>query len=1247
MMDWRDMRAVAMAWLVALNVLAAVGQAAETGEAQWIWAPAELKAGTVYFRKDFSVTDPEVGVAEITADSQYEVYLNGAKIGANNGWNTLERYDLTPRLVNGRNVLAVKVVNGDGGPAGLVAHVTARAAGGTDVAYSTDASWKLSAKESPGWEKPRFDDRKWMPAVSLGELNVAAPWGDKVRKADGGASGRFTVRPEFRVERVIAPMHTGSLAAMTFNERGEILAARERGPILLITDANADGLVETTEVFSEQVTGCQGLLALNGNVYAVGDGPQGAGFYLLPDANDDRRADGAQLLMKFQGNMGEHGPHAPALGPDGRIYLIIGNHAMADVRLLKPSSPYRYFYEGDLALQRHEDPTSQGQGIKAPGGTIVRTTLDGSDLEVYCGGLRNAYDLAFNRQGDLFTFDSDMERDIGLPWYRPTRVCFCVPGGEYGWRSGAANWPSYYFDALPPTLECGRGSPTGVEFYNHYRFPERYRNAMFAGDWSRGRIVAIHLKPSGAHYLAEEEVFLEGKPLNVTDLAVGPDGWLYFTTGGRGTEGGVYRVVSLNPAAPPRIEPGVMQAIYQPQLQSAWARNAVAGIKERVGAPWDAQLVAIAATPSRKPFERTRALELMELVGPPHTVELLVKLTADSNAEVRAKAAAYLGKTSNGAADARLVELLNDSDALVRRKACDALVARNGQVDVKLMLPLLADRDRSVRWAAGRLLERQPLPQWQNAVLEAKEPRVFVEGSICVLRATPSAAVSTLVLMRVAEWLKQPLNDPDFLDLLRLTEVALHRTGARREQAPELAALLNAEYPTLDPTLNRELIRLLGYLQEPTLAARALEHLKSNAPLEDRLQTALMAASAAGTWTPADRRALLEFLEAARQKPAGESYEGYIDNITRELVTKLPPEARAAILEHATATPSAALHALRGVGVPDEKLTAQIIQLDEALAKLSGNDAVPRLRTGITATLSISKSPAAMEYLRKLFERDPDRRAITAMGLAEQPDGENWPLLVQALNVAEGDPARYLLEKLTQTSRKPEQPEPLRQVILCGLRLGEQGGKLAIPLLVHWSGTSASAPNDPWPTALAKWQQWFREKYPEALDPSLPTAAEGSKWTQEELLEFLASDEARHADAQRGAAVFEKATCIKCHRFGDRGEGIGPDLSTVSQRFQKKELLESVLFPSHVISDQYAAKTVQTKDGLSYTGIVAAQGDDSIVVLDSQARKSVIPKNQIEATTPARLSAMPEGLFNTLSREEIADLFAYLSGPAK
>jgi len=126
--------------------------------------------------------------------------------------------------------------------------------------------------------------------------------------------------------------------------------------------------------------------------------------------------------------------------------------------------------------------------------------------------------------------------------------------------------------------------------------------------------------------------------------------------------------------------------------------------------------------------------------------------------------------------------------------------------------------------------------------------------------------------------------------------------------------------------------------------------------------------------------------------------------------------------------------------------------------------------------------------------------------------------------------------------------------------------------------------------------------------------------------------------------VFEKSQCVKCHRYGTRGEGIGPDLSNVSSRFQRKEILESVIFPSQVISDQFAAKTVVTKDGKTYTGLVGPTGD-GVVVLQASAEKVALAQTDIEEIVPSKTSAMPDGLFNTLTLAEIADLFAYLAKP--
>ena len=89
-----------------------------------------------------------------------------------------------------------------------------------------------------------------------------------------------------------------------------------------------------------------------------------------------------------------------------------------------------------------------------------------------------------------------------MPWYRPTRLNHVIPGAEFGWRSGWAKWPDYFADSLPPVVELGRGSPAGIEVYNHFMFPQRYHNALFVCDWSRGRILAIRTKPHGATYKA-------------------------------------------------------------------------------------------------------------------------------------------------------------------------------------------------------------------------------------------------------------------------------------------------------------------------------------------------------------------------------------------------------------------------------------------------------------------------------------------------------------------------------------------------------------------------------------------------------------------------------------------------------------------------------------------------------------------------------------------------------------------------
>ena len=871
----------------------------DAGEPQWIWSADQPKdqvpAGVWYFRKVFDLANAEQSQVQITCDDHYDLFVNGRLVGSGSEWKKLQTYNIQRFVQAGTNAIAVRAENKTPGSAGLIVRVIVKSKGSTDVSHSTDGTWKTSSQETVGWEKLNFDDSAWNFAQSYGEFGQATPWTNQVVAADGGQVARFTIAPEFRVERVLGNDKTGSLIAMSFNEFGDILMSQEQGPLLIVTDTDRDGIPETIETYCDEIKTSQGILALNGAVFVMGAGPEGSGLYRLSDDDHDRRAESVKLLLKFKGEMHEHGPHAVVLGPDGLLYAIIGNHTNCE-KPSDPNSPHHHWYEGDLVQPRYEDAGGHAVGIKAPGGVVLRTDTEGSFVQTFAGGFRNAYDIAFNRQGDLFTFDSDMEWDEGLPWYKPTRINHVTAGGEFGWRSGWATWPEYFYDTLPATLNVGRGSPTGVVVYNHYMMPARYHNALFACDWAQGRILAVKTTPAGGTYEAKSEVFLEGRPLNVTDIEVGPDGWLYFCTGGRGTDGGVYRVVWTGRVPPRPNTPGAIEAVYQPQLDSAWARQKVATIQQKLGPQWDQQLIGVAENLKNKPEDRVRALDLMQLFGPFPTTELLAKLSHDRSPEVRAKVAYLMGLHVDDKTAAALVALLKDGDPTVVRVACEAIVRSGGAAPVPALLPLLASPNRYVAMAASRALERLPRDEWKQQILASRDVRVFLVGSAALLALDNNKDLARTVCEHASDWMKGYLSDANFIDLLRLMQIAMHRGDLKLADATELAVQLEKEYPSKDARINRELLRLLVHLQQSEIIPRLIAELKTDAPLVERLHAAMHARFLDSGWTTDQKLELLEFYEHSRDLPGGHSYPLYFDNFGRDFLVKFSDAERRRLL---------------------------------------------------------------------------------------------------------------------------------------------------------------------------------------------------------------------------------------------------------------------------------------------------------------------------------------------------------------
>lgn len=321
---------------------------------------------------------------------------------------------------------------------------------------------------------------------------------------------------------------------------------------------DAQGHIAQWDKVPAPVGDAMGMLWAFDSLYVSGDGPEGRGIYRLKDSKGADALDSWTLFKKVPGGNGEHGAHALVLSPDGKsIYIVHGNSTPL-VEGTSTDSPYRNYAEDDL-LQRIKDPVATFfDKVHSPYGYILKTDENGAKWDLVAGGFRNPYAIAFNADGELFTYDSDMEWDVAMPWYRPTRILHIVPGGEYGFREGSSKWPDYYADSLPAVVNIGLGCPTGVEFGTTSNFPAKYKSAFFILDWTFGRILAIHMHPKGSSYTAQNDVppyhltgplksndveeFVRGKGMPVTALQFGKDGAMYFTVGGRGTQAALYRV---------------------------------------------------------------------------------------------------------------------------------------------------------------------------------------------------------------------------------------------------------------------------------------------------------------------------------------------------------------------------------------------------------------------------------------------------------------------------------------------------------------------------------------------------------------------------------------------------------------------------------------------------------------------------------------------------------------------------------
>lgn len=467
----------------------------------------------------------------LACGTETEVSLNGKvvkRVAATKDQPAVS-LDLTAMMTPGSNLLRLKAMKPS---------VAALLELNGDLAavrwISTDATWtspngkvvSLGAVDADGATNS-FDLKKTFDAYNSWQLAKPGAQSQATDPKD------FTLLPGFKAELVrSAQPGEDSWVAMAFDPQGRVTLSKEKKGLLRF-DPKSGSMTEIESTLLE----CRGLVYAHGVLYANANNSKG--LYRLRDADGDGVLEQKEELMHSEGGVG-HGRNHIKLGPDGRIWVAHGNNVLLPSPLAE-DSPLRN-YANDQVLPNPWDGSMFDGTVELPAGHVIAYDPKTSRIELVAGGLRNPLDIAFNRDGELFTFDADMERDVGTSWYMPTRVLHVVPGADFGWRRGTGRFPSWYVDTLPSVVDIGLSSPTGICFGYGAKFPKKYEDALFILDWSYGRIIAVHMQAKGASYTGTQETFVSGRPLNVTDACVGPDGALWFVTGGRGTQSGVYRV---------------------------------------------------------------------------------------------------------------------------------------------------------------------------------------------------------------------------------------------------------------------------------------------------------------------------------------------------------------------------------------------------------------------------------------------------------------------------------------------------------------------------------------------------------------------------------------------------------------------------------------------------------------------------------------------------------------------------------
>lgn len=974
----------------------------------------------------------------------------------------------------------------------------------------------------------------------------------------------------------------------------------EKDNVYKLEDRNGDGVADQSQLivddFNDEVTDVAGGLLKNGDDLFVAIGPD---LWRMKDKNGDGIQDekvsishGYGIHIGFSG----HGMSGVEMGPDGRIYWQIGDIG---------------FNGTDQTGKKWEYPNS---------GVIARSNPDGSDFEIFASGNRNTHEFVFDEYANLISEDNDGDHPG-----ESERLVYIVNGADIGWRS---NWqygkyrdpdnntykvwmaekmytPS--FEGQPayitPCIKNFVNGPTGMVYNPGTALSPKYKNtffiAEFVGNPAQSGVHSFKLNPKGASFeLGETKKVLGG--ILPTGLDFGPDGSLYVADWIDGwntsSYGRIWKLDDKNAtASEERKQTKTLLAADFTKSKDDELGEILKNPDMRVRLKAQFELAKRGAN-GNAVFQKSLSQKTSQLARvnaiwgisqlarqDKEYAKNLLPLLQDSDPEIRAQAAKWLGDIKYKEAGDKLIPLLKDSFSRARFFASEALGRIMYEPAINPVIELIRtnnDEDAYIRHAGSLALAR--IGKAEPIIALAKDPSRAVRiAAVVALRRMSNPGIAAF------------LNDTDEFIVTEAAR-AINDDLSIKDALPALGNLLKTTQFTNEALIRRSINANLRVGTDEAMQNIISYSMMQNNPAAMRAE----AIDALSTWP---KPSVLDRVDGR--------YRGVIQ---------------------------------RDASIVKNKAAAGLITLlqsKEVSVRISAIKAIPKLgiREGATPLLTLLKSdPQAavrVEALKALYALN-DEQIGEAIKYAVADKDKTVRIagigLISKMNITK-DLMVSLLSNVINTKTTEEKQASLLTLgnlpvqnsrkVFDALLLQMAGGKLPADIQLELAEAIDSTRS---PELIARYNQISAAIAPD----SLISAYAGSLYG---------------GDADRGKRIFfsnETAQCMRCHSYNDMGGNAGPRLNGVGERLSRQQILESLINPGAKIAAGFGIVTLELKNGKTLSGILVKE-DNTSLTLKGDKQDELVPKEQVVKRTNAA-SSMPD-MKNILSKKQVRDVVSFLT----